>query len=69
MEQKGQEISLVLKEGRKRQVRRMLKEVGLRCTRLERVKFGGLSSEGLERGACRELTQEEVAFLEALCPI
>ena len=68
VERKGQEISLVLKEGRKRQVRRMLKEVGLRCTRLERVKFGGLSSEGLERGACRELTREEVASLEALCP-
>ncbi len=68
VEQRGQEISLVLKEGRKRQVRRMLKEVGLRCTRLERVKFGGLGSDGLERGACRELTREEVASLEALCP-
>jgi 23S rRNA pseudouridine2605 synthase len=68
VDRRGQEISLVLKEGRKRQVRRMLKEVGLRCTRLERVKFGGLGCEGLERGACRELTREEVASLEALCP-
>ena len=66
--QKGQEISLVLKEGRKRQVRRMLKEVGLRCTRLERIRFGGLDTQGLERGSCRELTPEEVASLEALCP-
>lgn len=67
VEQRGKEIRLVIKEGRKRQVRRMLKEVGLRCTRLERTRFAELDVSGLERGSCRELTRAEVLSLEALC--
>ncbi|MFA5506726.1 MAG: pseudouridine synthase [Vulcanimicrobiota bacterium] len=67
VEVKGKRILLTIKEGRKRQVRRMLQAVGLRCTRLERLRFGGLDSGGLAPGDCRELTPEEVASLEALC--
>jgi 23S rRNA pseudouridine2605 synthase len=68
VERRGREIRLVIKEGRKRQVRRMLKEVGLRCTRLERTRFADLGVAGLDRGYCRELTEVEVRGLEALCP-
>lgn len=68
VERNGQEIRLVIKEGRKRQVRRMLKEVGLKCVRLERVRFGEIDTRGLARGVCRELTDSEVERLVALCP-
>ncbi len=64
---RGRVVELVIKEGRKRQVRRMLSEVGLRCERLERVSFAGLTAEGLECGCHRELTQGEVEGLRALC--
>jgi 23S rRNA pseudouridine2605 synthase len=68
VEHRGQEVRLVIKEGRKRQVRRMLKEVGLRCTRLERLRFADLDARGLDRGFCRDLTVPEVRGLVALCP-
>lgn len=68
VERNGSDIRMILKEGRKRQVRRMLQAVGLRCVRLERLRFGEVTALGLKRGACRELTSQEVAGLEALCP-
>jgi len=56
-------IELVLHEGRNRQVRRMLEAVGHRVAALERVAFGGLTLDGLERGASRQLTNDEVERL------
>lgn len=63
----GQELTLVIKEGRKRQVRRMLKQVGLHCESLERIRFGNLDARGLSRGAVRELDPEEIEKLWKLC--
>lgn len=63
---KGNDIWLIIKEGRKRQVRRMLKEVGLRCEVLERLCFGGLTASGLKPGETRELTLAEVKSLQEL---
>lgn len=60
-------VELVIKEGRKRQVRRMLLEVGLKCQTLERLSFGGLTSEGLERGKHRALKPFEIEELKRLC--
>ena len=56
-------IELVLHEGRKHQVKRMLAAVGHPVTRLHRPAYAGLSLEGLEPGACRELTPGEVGRL------
>lgn len=56
-------LEIVIHEGRKRQVRRMLEAVGHRVESLERVRFGPLELEGLEPGASRLL---EPAELEAL---
>lgn len=66
----GEEVRLVIKEGRKHQVRRMLGAVGLRCRYLERVRFADLTLRGLARGEWRELAPEEVARLKGLarCP-
>jgi 23S rRNA pseudouridine2605 synthase len=54
---------LVLAEGRKRQVRRMLAEVGYTVTRLQRTRFAGLSLGKLAPGDYRELTRKEVGRL------
>ena len=67
VEGEGHEVRMVIKEGRKRQVRRMLLEVGLHCRVLERTRFGGLSARGVERGQFRSLLSQEVAALRALC--
>jgi len=56
-------LELVLREGRNRQVRRMCKAVGHRVTALERVAFGGLTLENLDRGASRRLAADEIERL------
>src|SRR3954469_18529236 len=56
-------VELTLHEGRNRQVRRMLEAVGHPVERLHRSVYAGLTLEGLEPGAWRELTPEEVAAL------
>jgi 23S rRNA pseudouridine2605 synthase len=58
-------VELVLHEGRKRQVKRMLAAVGLPVARLHRSAYAGLTLEGLEPGACRELEPFEVDRLRA----
>ena len=56
-------LELTLREGRKRQVRRMVEAVGHRVTALERVAFGPLRLEGLARGRHRRLSAAEVERL------
>jgi 23S rRNA pseudouridine2605 synthase len=55
---------LVLSEGRKRQVRRMLAAVGHRVERLKRERIGKLELGELQPGEYRELTAEEVEALK-----
>jgi 23S rRNA pseudouridine2605 synthase len=59
-------IELVLHEGRKHQVKRMLAAVGHPVTSLHRVAYAGLTLEGLEPGACRELAATELEQLRRL---
>jgi 23S rRNA pseudouridine2605 synthase len=56
-------VELTIREGRKRQVRRMLEAVGHRVVALERVAFGPLGLRGLEPGKSRRLTKAEVERL------
>jgi 23S rRNA pseudouridine2605 synthase len=58
-------VELVLHEGRKHQVKRMLAAVGHPVLRLHRVAYAGLTLEGLELGECRELEPSEVELLRA----
>ena len=53
-------LRLVLTEGRKREVRRMLAALGHSAVRLVRVRIGGLRMEGLKTGEWRRLTDAEV---------
>lgn len=59
-------VSLVLTEGRKREVRRLMEAVGHPVLRLVRVRFGPLELGGLPRGAWRPLNDDEIALLLAL---
>jgi 23S rRNA pseudouridine2605 synthase len=53
-------LEITLREGRKRQVRRMCEAVGHRVVELERVAFGPLGLRGLDRGKSRRLNGAEV---------
>jgi 23S rRNA pseudouridine2605 synthase len=59
-------IELVLHEGRKHQVKRMCEAVGHPVRRLHRSRYAGLTLEGLEPGAWRELEPSEVRRLRGL---
>jgi 23S rRNA pseudouridine2605 synthase len=56
-------VELILHEGRKHQVKRMLAAVGHPVDRLHRPAYAGLTLEGLEPGDCRELEPSEVERL------
>lgn len=56
---------LVLKEGRKHQIRRMCGAVRLTTIRLKRVKIGGIDLRGLRPGDCRKLSPKEVVSLKS----
>jgi 23S rRNA pseudouridine2605 synthase len=58
-------VELTIHEGRNRQVKRMLAAVGHPVTRLHRSEYAGLTLEGREPGACRELEPFEVERLRA----
>jgi 23S rRNA pseudouridine2605 synthase len=59
----GDQLEITIREGRKRQIRRMLEAVGHRVIELERVAFGPLGLRGLEPGKSRRLTKAEVERL------
>lgn len=56
-------LELTLREGRKRQVRRMCEAVGHPVRRLERVAIGGLELGNLKPGSHRRLTRTEISAL------
>jgi 23S rRNA pseudouridine2605 synthase len=60
------ELELTIHEGRKRQVKRMLEEVGHRVYTLERVAYGPLRLGSLQPGEFRKLGQPEVERLREL---
>lgn len=56
-------LSVVIHEGKNRQVRRMCAAAGLQVVRLKRIREGGLRLAALAPGAWRRLTEEEVRQL------
>ncbi|MCC6442288.1 MAG: rRNA pseudouridine synthase [Armatimonadetes bacterium] len=61
-------VEITLKEGRKRQVRRMMAAAGHPVITLERTAIGPLTLRGLSEGKWRFLTPDEVAVLKGEKP-
>jgi len=57
-------LRIVLREGKKRQIRHMTASVGLPTLRIVRIAIGHLNLEGLNPGEWRELEPREVARLQ-----
>ncbi|MEM8599645.1 MAG: pseudouridine synthase [Bacteroidota bacterium] len=57
------EVALSLHEGRNRQVRRMFEALGHEVTALDRIRYAGLSLDGLRRGRWRRLDVHEINAL------
>jgi 23S rRNA pseudouridine2605 synthase len=58
--------SITMHEGRKRQIRRMLANLGYRVLALKRIRMGNLKLGNLKEGDFRELTQAEVRALTSM---
>jgi 23S rRNA pseudouridine2605 synthase len=56
-------LSIVLVEGKNREIRRVLENYGLRAMALRRVRLGPIRIDGIDEGAFRPLSMEEVALL------
>jgi 23S rRNA pseudouridine2605 synthase len=64
VERRGErEIEITIREGRKRQVRRMAEAVGNEAQKLTRIRIGSLELGDLRRGEARRLAEGEVAAL------
>jgi len=58
-------LSITLREGQNREIRRLLARVGLKVRSLERVAVGDLKLGSLPPGSCRALRAEEVEALRS----
>lgn len=57
-------FKIILREGRKRQIRRMANVLGYQVKKLRRVRIGGLKLGNLPSGKWRYLTEEEINNLK-----
>lgn len=57
-------VGVALHSGRNRIVRRLFEHFGYEVVKLDRTVFAGLTKKDLPRGRYRELTQQEVNFLQ-----
>lgn len=58
-------LKIVVKEGKKREVRLMVQNAGLNLLSLARIRIGGLKLGDLNEGEWRELTEKERALIFA----
>ncbi len=59
-------IHVTITEGKNREVRKMFEAIGKEVTLLKRIKIGEINLRGLDRGAYRKLSKEEVAYLMSI---
>lgn len=59
-------LRVVLTEGKNREIRKMFEAVGKQVAFLKRLKIGELSLTGLDCGAVRKLSEEEIYYLKNL---
>ena len=59
-------VEITIHEGRNRQIRRMFAAIGCDVKRLKRIKFAGLTLDGVAVGKFRRLTSTEIKNLKKL---
>jgi len=57
-------VQLILKEGRKREVKRIFEALGYKVIHLKRISFAGVSASGLRLGDFRYLNPKEIKTLK-----
>jgi 23S rRNA pseudouridine2605 synthase len=62
---KGAWLRIVMREGRKRQIREICRQIGLPVVRIVRTRIGSLQLGGLKPGEWRELTPLEIRNLKS----
>ncbi|MFA6594028.1 MAG: pseudouridine synthase [Candidatus Buchananbacteria bacterium] len=60
VKQRGDQVTLILKEGVNRQIRRMAEQLGYEVKDLKRVRIGKLKLGGLKEGEYKEVKPQEV---------
>ena len=66
--QSGRRFRIILKEGKNRQIRRMVRKVGNHVVGLKRIRMASLRLDQLKEGHWRHLTEQEVARLLKALP-
>lgn len=59
-------IQITVTEGKNREIRKMFEALGKEVSLLKRIKIGDISLRGLDRGAYRKLSKEEIAYLQSI---
>jgi 23S rRNA pseudouridine2605 synthase len=62
-------LSIVIREGRNRQVRNMCDAIGHPVVRLRRVRIGSITDDHIRPGEFRELSEKEVASLKRMAAV
>ncbi|MBC2714150.1 MAG: rRNA pseudouridine synthase [Desulfobacteraceae bacterium] len=65
----GRKFRIILKEGRKRQIRRMVEMAGNQVVNLHRIRISNLRLRNLKMGRWRYLTEKEIKALLKSCNI
>jgi pseudouridine synthase len=59
-------VSMILRQGKKNEIRRIFKFSGLNLIALKRIKFGSITLDQLKEGQSRELTKKEKQYLDKI---
>ena len=59
-------VKMILRQGKKNEIRRIFKFSGLKLISLKRIKFGNITLDQLKEGQWRELTKKEKQYLKEI---
>lgn len=59
-------VHITITEGKNREIRKMFSAIGKEVSLLKRIKIGEITLRGIDRGAYRKLSPQEVAYLSSL---
>ncbi|OHD68769.1 MAG: hypothetical protein A2W19_10930 [Spirochaetes bacterium RBG_16_49_21] len=66
LDDSGRRVQLVIREGKNRQIRYTLMNLGYKIRRLDRTAYGTLTLKKIKRGSCRVLAQYEICSIKKM---